>query len=70
MNRKQQKSQFPEFVGVRLSREERARLAIFAEKAGDPGNMSAGLRWALENAPLQGKISAVPIVNGGIHSLN
>ena len=36
------------FVGVRLEPEQRRKLILLSRQAGEPGNMSAGLRWALE----------------------
>lgn len=38
------------FVGVRLAPAQAAKLLMLAEQAGEPGNMSAGLRLALDLA--------------------
>ena len=38
------------FVGVRLEPEQQRKLIVFSVRAGEPGNVSAGLRWALEQA--------------------
>lgn len=38
------------FVGVRLEPEQQRKLIVFSVRAGEPGNVSAGLRWALDQA--------------------
>lgn len=35
------------FVGVRLEPAQQRKLILLSLQAGQPGNMSAGLRWAL-----------------------
>jgi len=46
------------FVGVRLEPEQQRKLILLSIKAGEPGNMSAGLRWALEQVKVTGTINA------------
>lgn len=46
------------FVGVRLEPEQQRKLILLSVKAGEPGNMSAGLRWALEQVKVSGSVSA------------
>jgi hypothetical protein len=36
------------FIGVRIEPEQQRKLILLSVKAGQPGNMSAGLRWALD----------------------
>lgn len=45
------------FVGVRLPPELQRKLIVLSEQAGDPGNMSAGLRWALDQVRVNGSIA-------------
>lgn len=40
-----------EFIGLRVTPDQRLKLLQFAELVGEPGNMSAGLRWLVDNAP-------------------
>jgi hypothetical protein len=40
-----------EFIGLRTTSEQRRKLARLARLAGQPGNMSAGLRWWIDKAP-------------------
>ena len=42
------------FVGVRVEPEQQRKLIQLSVRAGEPGNMSAGLRWALEQARVSG----------------
>ena len=42
------------FVGVRVEPEQQRKLILLSVRAGEPGNMSAGLRWALEQARVSG----------------
>lgn len=46
------------FVGVRLEPEQQRKLILLSVKAGEPGNMSAGLRWALEQVKVSGTVNA------------
>ena len=39
------------FVGVRFDRQQVHRLVLLSALAGAPGNLSAGLRWAVDNVP-------------------
>lgn len=38
------------FVGVRFEPAEVRKLILLSLQAGEPGNMSAGLRWAVQQA--------------------
>ena len=40
------------FVGVRFEPEQQRKLIVLSLKAGEPGNMSAALRWLVEHAPM------------------
>ena len=46
------------FVGVRLEPEQQRKLILLSVQAGEPGNMSAGLRWALEQVRVTGSVAA------------
>jgi len=46
------------FVGVRLEPEQQRKLILLSVQAGEPGNMSAGLRWALEQVRVSGSVAA------------
>lgn len=46
------------FVGVRLEPEQAHALILLSVQAGEPGNMSAGLRWALEQVRVSGSVAA------------
>lgn len=39
------------FVGVRLEPEQQRKLIVLSLAAGEPGNMSAALRFLVDNAP-------------------
>lgn len=39
------------FVGARFETKLARKLLLLSVLAGEPGNKSAGLRWAVENAP-------------------
>ncbi len=45
------------FVGVRVEPELRQKLILFSMCAGEPGNMSAGLRWALQQMKASGAVA-------------
>ena len=47
------------FVGVRLEPDQQRKLILLSVKAGEPGNMSAGLRPALEQVKVTGTVNAV-----------
>ena len=38
------------FVGVRLAPEQQHKLVLMSLATDEPGNISAGLRWAIDNA--------------------
>lgn len=40
------------FIGVRLEPEQQRKLIVLSLKAGEPGNMSAALRWIIDNTPM------------------
>lgn len=42
----------PEFIGLRTTVQQRQTLRSLAIFAGQPGNMSAGLRWWIDRAPV------------------
>ena len=42
------------YIGVRVEPEQQRKLILLSVRAGEPGNMSAGLRWALEQARVSG----------------
>lgn len=44
------------FCGIRLSVEEQRKAVLLSVRAGEPGNMSAGLRWALEQIRVSGDV--------------
>ena len=46
------------FVGVRVEPEQQRKLILLSVRAGEPGNMSAGLRWALEQMRVSGDVVA------------
>ena len=43
------------FVGVRFERAQVRKLITLSALAGQPGNLSAALRWAVDNAPVGGQ---------------
>lgn len=45
------------FVGVRLTPEEQRKLILLSMETSEPGNMSAGLRYALDQIQVSGSIS-------------
>lgn len=46
------------FVGVRLEPQQQHKLILLSVQAGEPGNMSAGLRWLVDRARVNGQVSA------------
>ena len=46
------------FVGVRFEPEQQQKLILLSVRAGEPGNMSAGLRWLVNQARVIGSVSA------------
>lgn len=52
------------FVGVRLEPEQQRKLILLSIKAGDPGNMSAGLRYAVDRIAISGSVSAEVLTDG------
>ena len=40
------------FVGVRLAPEQQRKLIVLSLQAGEPGNMSAALRWLVDGAKM------------------
>jgi hypothetical protein len=53
------------FIGVRFEPEQQRKLILLSMKAGDPGNMSAGLRYAVDRIAVSGSVSAEVIAEGG-----
>lgn len=51
------------FVGVRLEPAEVRKAILLSLEAGEPGNMSAGLRWALQQASMPDGGGSLP---GGV----
>lgn len=45
------------FVGVRLEPEEQRKLILLSMQTSEPGNMSAGLRYALDQIRVSGIIA-------------
>lgn len=48
------------FVGVRLEPAEVRKAILLSLEAGEPGNMSAGLRWALQQASMPSGSAPLP----------
>ena len=46
------------FIGVRFEPEQQRKLILLSVQAGEPGNMSAGLRWAVDRITVNGSVSA------------
>lgn len=46
------------FIGVRFEPEQQRKLLLLSLQAGEPGNMSAGLRWAVDQIKVSGSVSA------------
>lgn len=46
------------FVGIRLEPEQQRKAILLSVQAGDPGNMSAGVRWALDQVRVSGSLAA------------
>jgi hypothetical protein len=46
------------FIGVRFEPEQQRKLILLSVIAGDPGNMSAGLRYAVDRIAVSGSINA------------
>ena len=44
------------FCGIRLSVEEQRKAVLLSVQAGEPGNMSAGLRYALDSVNVIGDL--------------
>lgn len=53
------------FIGVRFEPEQQRKLILLSMKAGDPGNMSAGLRYAVDRIAVSGSVSAEVLAEGG-----
>lgn len=53
------------FIGVRFEPEQQRKLLLLSLQAGEPGNMSAGLRWAVDRIAVTGSVSAEVIAEGG-----
>lgn len=55
------------FVGVRLEPSEVRKAILLSLQAGEPGNMSAGLRWALQCADVPNGGGSLPegVLAGG-----
>jgi len=52
------------FVSIRLEPAQQHKLILLSVQAGKPGNMSAGLRWALEQVRVSGSVVAEVIQQG------
>jgi hypothetical protein len=52
------------FIGVRFEPEQQRKLIMLSMKAGDPGNMSAGLRYAVDRIAVSGSVSAEVLAEG------
>lgn len=46
------------FVGVRVEPEQQRKLILLSMQTSEPGNMSAGLRWAIEQVRVSGEVRA------------
>ena len=46
------------FVGVRVEPEQQRKLLLLSMQTSEPGNMSAGLRWAIEQVRVSGEVRA------------
>lgn len=53
------------FIGVRFEPEQQRKLILLSMTAGDPGNMSAGLRYAVDCISVSGSVSAEVLAEGG-----
>jgi len=53
------------FIGVRFEPDQQRKLILLSVKAGDPGNMSAGLRYAVDRIAVIGSVSAEVLTDGG-----
>jgi len=53
------------FIGVRFEPDQQRKLILLSVKAGDPGNMSAGLRYAVDRIAVSGSVSAEVLTDGG-----
>lgn len=46
------------FIAARFEPEQQRKLILLSLRAGDPGNMSAGLRYAVDRIAVSGSVSA------------
>lgn len=46
------------FIGVRVEPEQQRKLLLLSMQTSEPGNMSAGLRWAIEQVRVSGEVRA------------
>ena len=46
------------FVALRMTQAEQEKALMLSLPAGSPGNLSAGLRWALEQVKVSGEVRA------------
>jgi len=53
------------FVAARFEPEQQRKLLLLSLQAGEPGNMSAGLRWAVDQIVVRGNVSAEVLAEGG-----
>lgn len=56
------------FVGVRFEPEQQRKLIMLSVVAGEPGNMSAALRWLVDRAPaekIMRESAGVSVLAGG-----
>lgn len=49
------------FVGVRIEPEQQRKLILLSLNTDQPGNMSAGLRWWLDQAKISGNVKTEEI---------
>lgn len=53
------------FIGVRFEPEQQRKLLLLSLQAGEPGNMSAGLRYAVDRIAVSGSVSAEVLAESG-----
>lgn len=46
------------YIGVRVEPQLQRKLILLSMQTSEPGNMSAGLRWALEQVRVSGEVRA------------
>lgn len=53
------------FIAARFEPEQQRKLILLSVSAGDPGNMSAGLRYAVDRIAVSGSVSAEVLAESG-----